>query len=977
VAEPNLFALPPGVDFPAALVAGLIERMDRQPPEAMARVQLYLNTSRMLRRVRSEFDRHGARLLPQLRLVSALGLAPDPGVPAAVSSLRRRLELTQLVAEFVGRQPDFSPGAGAFELAQSLADLLAEMQIEGVAPAALERLDVAEHARHWQRSLQFVQIVARYFAEESPPDPEARLRKTIEALAMRWAAMPPRDPVIVAGSTGSRGATSLLIQTVARLDNGAVVLPGFDFEMPEFGWNSLDSGEFPCEDHPQFRFLSLTRALNVTPAHVRPWHARKPPSQARNRLVSLALRPAPITDQWMRDGKTLTDLPEAAEGMTLIEAANPRTEAQCIALILRHAAEDGTRAALVTPDRLLARRVTAALDRWGIIPDDSAGQPLSLSPPGRFLRHVAGLIGTKITTEALFVLLKHPITATGGGTRGPHLLFTRDLELHLRRHGPAFPDADALLAWANRRTEPERIAWARWLGAAITGLEMYREAPLSACIETHISLAETLSSGPFGSVAASGLWQKEAGKEAAHVIDELRREAAHGGSFAPADYTALITRLLQAGSVRQTEASHPQIKILGTLEARAQGADLVILGGMNEGVWPDMPPPDPWLSRKMRLDSGLLLPERRIGLAAHDFQQAIAAQRVVITRALRDTDAENVPSRWLNRLKNLLNGLPDVGGPEALANMRARGQSWIQTAVSLDIPRLSLAPATRPSPRPPSSVRIRELPVTAIKTLIRDPYAIYAKRILRLRPLDPLRRAPDAKMRGNVLHKIIEDFVKERPECEAQSAAQERLIQTAERVLDAEVPWPTERRLWLARISRLSAAFVVAEADRSLRGVPVILEEKGSISLPNVAFTLTATPDRIDLLNDGSTHIFDYKSTTLPSAEVMKAYDKQLLLEAVMVEQGGFSALGPRAVSGYSYVRLGGEGGERTMVYDADLVSETWTKTKVLISKYLEEKTGFTSRRAVQLSSERGEFDHLARYGEWDITDPPMPEDVG
>ncbi|MDP1669151.1 double-strand break repair protein AddB [Phaeovulum sp.] len=976
MAGSNLFALPPGVDFPQAFVAGLLARRAGDAPDALARTQIFLPSARMLRRVRAAFDGCGAGFLPRLRLVTELGAEPVPGLPAAVPPLRRKLELAQLVARMTERQPDFAAGTGTYALAESLSDLLAEMQMEGVAADALERLDVADHAAHWQHSLRFLRIVTRYFDPGTPPDSEARLRRVVEARVARWASAPPPHPVIVAGSTGSRGATALLMQAVARLPNGVVVLPGFDFEMPQSGWDSLDSGPVPAEDHPQYRFAALSRALGVTPIAVRHWHPVAPASGARNALLSLALRPAPVTDSWMRDGAKLGDLREATRNLVLIEAADPRAEATALALVLREAAETGVSAALISPDRLLTRRVAAALERWRISVDDSAGQPLPLSPPGRFLRHVAALAGRKLTLEALFVLLKHPLTATGADARGNHLRFTRDLELHLRRHGPAFPDAAALSAWAEALGEPERAAWAAWLATSFEAVQDAGEAPLSACIDTHIARAETLAAGPGGVAAASALWQHEAGREAVLRVREARREAAHGGSFTPAQYASFFERLIQPGSVRLAEPTHPHIAILGSLEARVHGAELVICGGLNEGSWPQQAAVDPWLSRRMRLDAGLLLPERQIGLAAHDFQQAVAAPRVVLSRAARSADAETVASRWLNRLTNLLAGLPEQHGVEALEAMRARGRVWLNRAAALDTPRASVPAAPRPAPRPPAEARPRELPVTAIKTLIRDPYAVYAQRILRLRPLDPLRPEADPRARGEVLHLLVEAFVRERPEAETLEAARARLTATAARVLAGEVAWPAAQRFWLARIERIGTSFARSEVARAAEGTPVVIEKTGSVRLKVPDFTLTAKPDRIDLLHDGRVRIFDYKSGKPPTDKEMATFDKQLLLEAAMAERGGFAALGPRQVAGYSYIQLGGSGETREMDCNEALVAETWEGLHKLLAAYLSEATSFVARRAMQKTDDVGDYDHLSRFGEWDTTDAPVPEDV-
>ncbi|MDI3337842.1 double-strand break repair protein AddB [Defluviimonas aestuarii] len=975
--KPRVFALPPGADVPGALVSGLMDRLAGYPPETLPRVTLYLNTSRMLRSVRQAFDAHGACLLPRLRLITDLGQDPLAGLPPSVPPLRRRLELAQLVGGLVAQQGDFAPGTAIYDLADSLARLMDEMQSEGVAPKALEASDLAEnHAAHWERSLAFIRIVARYFEADAAPDSSARQRKVIEALVKHWHDAPPADPVIVAGSTGSRGATQIFLQAVARLPQGAVVLPGFDFGMPEFAWNSLCSGQFPAEDHPQYRFWPLMQSLQLKPADIPAWQENKAPDPSRNRLLSLALRPAPVTDQWMTEGATLGLLSPATDHLTLIEAPSERAEATAIALCLRKAAEDGRRAALITPDRNLTRRVSAALDRWGIRPDDSAGQPLVQTAPGRLLRHTAALLGRKLTSEALLILLKHPLAATGAGDRGNHLRFTRDLELKLRRKGPPFPTGEDLTAWARTGGDAERAVWAQWVAAVIAGVEAVQEDTVSTLLEMHLATTCTLAAGPGGDVNDSEMWRQEAGELCLRTMEDLRREADHGGKLRPVDYANLVSTLLANGSVRRSEAAHPLIAIWGTLEARVQGADLVILSGLNDGVWPATPAPDPWLSRQMRFKTGLLLPERQIGLSAHDFQQAAAAPEVIFTRAIRDSEAETVPSRWLARLTNLLEGLPDQQGPTALRLMRDRGKSWLDLAAAAELVDRT-APAQRPAPRPPVAARPRELPVTGIERLIRDPYAIYARSILRLRPLEPLRPTPDARLRGKVLHKLVETFIKTRPQGESENSAHKRLLELAESVLDAEIAWPSARRLWLARLTRIADSFVATENSRQAVGDPFIIEKTGSVTLENGLFTVTARPDRIDLLNDGRVHIYDYKTGIPPSDKKQKAFEKQLILEAAMAERGGFAELGPREVAGTTYIHLGGEGGERPGLMEEGLMEAEWDRLGKLIAAYLKRETGFISRRAVFESRRPGDYDHLARFGEWQMSDAPVPENVG
>ncbi|SOC08029.1 ATP-dependent helicase/nuclease subunit B [Rhodobacter sp. JA431] len=974
---PKVFALPCGVDFARELVRGLVDRLGDAPPEEMAQTLLFLNSGRMQRRVREEFDRLGTRFLPRLHLVTDLSRFPVPGLPPAAPPLRRKLELARLVDQLARGLPAFETGSGIFTLTDSLAALMDEMHSEGVAPEALERLDIRDsHAEHWRQSLQFIRIVSQFFAADSDPHPEMRQRRVIEHLAHSWAEMPNPPRVIVAGSTGSRGATRLLMQAVATLPEGALVLPGYDFDMPKMAWNSLYSGPFPIEDHPQFRFRALLDALSMSTDQVQPWTTATPPAPARNALVSLALRPSPVTDQWMQEGQGLSDLPKACQDITLIEAADPRQEALSLALVLRDAVERGQSAALITPDRMLTRRVTAALDRWGIVPDDSAGLPLALSAPGRLIRHLARLPCAPLTLDALLVVLKHPLVATGGAGRGDHLRFTRDLELKLRRDGPAFPTPQAIQNWAGA-VGGDCALWGEWLAGVLAQIAPPTKQPVSAWLETHLALLSGFAAGPAGTVEASELWQAEAGRAAWRVVAELRGAAEEALEVSAGNYADLIDSLLDKGQVRNPLAAHPKVIFLGTLEARVHGADLAILAGLNEKSWPEAPAPDPWLSRQMRLEAGLLVPERQIGLSAHDFQQAIGAPKVVLSRARRDAEAETVPSRWLNRLLNLMEGLPHAQGPEALKAMRARGGKWMAMAQVLEAPTATVPPAPRPAPRPPEDARPRQLSVTAVKTLIRDPYAIYARNVLRLNPLDPLTPEPDPRLRGEALHLVVERFVDAfDPQMTAEDA-QALLMQIAEDALTEMISWPSAQRLWLARISRIAPNLVAQEFGRRAEGSPALIETKGGVDLSKLNFRLTAKPDRIDVLQDGSAVVYDYKSGTVPSDAQVALFDKQLPLEAAMITRGAFSELGPRPVAAMRYIRLGGTGECRTLKLAPEDVEETWAKLEALLARYLRRDQGFVPRRALETTRERSDYDQISRFGEWDITDLSVPEDVG
>ncbi|MBY6049322.1 double-strand break repair protein AddB [Vannielia litorea] len=989
-ATPRLFGTPIGADFGATLLEGLEARLAGAPPEAWGRVTLLVNTTRMKRQLLDQFAAGPARLMPRVHLVTDLaGGLHLTGLKPAVSSLQLRLQLRQAVARLIDLQPDIAPKSAAFDLANSLAALLEEMDDEGVDPATLGDLDVGDHSAHWARSLSVISLLSGQDSDIFRTQ-AAFNRDALSALLSLWDAAPPQTPIIVAGSTGSRGTTRLLMEAVARLPQGAVVLPGVDRDTPQEVWRNLTAScdnpdRAPEEDHPQFRFAALAKRLGVAPDDIAPWTDTKPDTHSRNRLVSLSLRPAPVTDQWLSDGpKLVEELPDATDGLSLITARTPRHEAAAIAFAIREAVEANKTTALITPDRTLARQVTAALSRWGIVPDDSAGMPLHQSPPGRFLIETAALFGRPLDLAVALSLLKHPLTASNAGMRGPHLLNVGRFETWARRKGVPRVDAAVLQDWLGSWSATDEAKdWVGWLGSVLENLPNTGGEPLEARLERHIDLAEAIAAGPDSS-GSGQLWADKPGEAAGAAVDELRMAAPFGGAVDNVQYLGIIRSVLAGGEVREAPIAHPLVSIWGTIEARTRTVDLSILAGLNEGTWPAALPHDPWMNRAMRRDAGMLLPERRVGLAAHDYQQAMGAREVIFSRSAQSADTETVPSRWLNRLTNLLSGLGEIG-ETCLKEMRARGDRLVAIssvlAVHSENP-ISALPAPRPAPAPPAEARPKGLFVTAVSTLIRDPYAVYAKNVLELRRLGPRAPQPDAAMRGTVLHAVMEQCLKDGFDFTGPSEwTAEAFMEVAAEVVATHVPWPATRRLWLGRLASSAPALVRVEAALQASGMPIIVEEIGSVQLRGVDFRVSAKPDRIDRLEAGGCAVLDYKTSTKPPSEKeVEAFDKQLLLEAAIAEAGGFKQLGAKRAARVGYISIGNPANSRDEPLEIEGVwrpDAMLQNLAALIRTYEDPSKGYTARRAPQFLIYASDYDHLSRFGEWDVTAAPETILVG
>jgi ATP-dependent helicase/nuclease subunit B len=956
-----IWNIPSHVPFLDALATGLIERAAGDPV-ALTAMTVLLPTRRACRALRDAFLRRSpskALLLPRLRALGAIG--DDEGglgdelieLPPAMPEPRRLLLLTRLVMAR-GLLP-----AQAASLARELARLLDEVESAGgtLDAARLAALAPEEYAEHWQEVVAFLRILVDHWpaivAAEGALEPAARRNAALGALARRWRAAPPVAPVIAAGIGGALPAATELLRVVAALPAGEIVLAGLD--------PATAAAEREDESHPQHELALLLEALGAEAAAVAPWPAARAlelGNEARAALAAEAMRPAGATQSW-REGR----VPAAAlRELRRLDCAGPQEEALAIALLLRHQLEDPARtAALVTPDRDLARRVAAELRRWEVEIDDSAGVPLARTPPGTFLRLLVEA-ARELAPVPLLALLKHPL-AGGGMALGAFRGLVRRLELGaLRgpRPGAGFAGLREAVG-ARRDLAPilDRLAGILGpLGEALARDETTIPALLRAMIEAAERLAATdTETGP------ARLWAEEAGEAASRFIAELAEAARDFPPLRGEDWPTLFEALLAGPVVRPRFGRHPRLVLLGLMEARLLQADLVVLGGLNEGTWPAEPAPDPWMSRPMRRAFGLASPERRIGVEAHDFVQALGASAVVLTRATRVDGTPTVPSRWLQRIDAVLEARgvnPDALSPR---------ESVLGWAAELDRPP-GYAPVDRPRPRPPAGLRPRLLSVTRVETWLKDPYAIFARYVLRLRPLEALDADPGAAERGQFVHEALDAFVAAHPG-KLPPDAVARLEACGRAALGPLLARPGIWAFWWPRFERVARWFVAAEAERRRIIRRSHTEIEGVLELDG--FTLTCKADRIDLLRDGRLAIVDYKTGKAPSAdEVASGRAPQLALEAAIAAAGGFRDLAPARVGALEYWQVSGSRvpGEICVVAasPADvepLAAEALAGLRALVARFADEATPYVPLARAKPGQVWGDYLHLARVKEW------------
>jgi ATP-dependent helicase/nuclease subunit B len=1031
---PRLFNIPAGRPFlrelAEAILAGRVPGTGHGAPTSLdlPKTLLLLPTRRACKAMQEAFldvSAGRALLLPRIRPIgdtdedasliasgdeSWVGGKEAMDVAPAMDGIERHLILTSLVLKWIEqRQASLSVAGGEAEeretlpgaetpaqasaLARGLARLMDMVETEGADLSKLVDLAPAMFSEQWRQTVDFLNILSNVWpailAASGKLSPAGRRNWLLALQAGQWMDKPPTGPVIVAGVTGSIPATAKLMQVVAGLPQGAVVLAGLDRTLDDASWAAVHPGS---PSHPQFRLATLLAGMRVARSAV----TDLTPTDDRQRLIGEALRPAATTAAWgdIRARLDASKVRAALAGISRLDAASPEDEAEAVALIMRRAADrPNVSTALVTPDRILARRVAVRLSSWGISIDDSAGRPLSKTPPGVLFDLIVSVLATDFAPAPLMALLKHPLTRLGltvpEARRGARMLELRALRrpnlgaglASLRKllaDKPETPDPDdhephhrAISGMSDRDTLLARAVLDK-LELAMAPLQALASAttvhPLATLLEAHIATAELVATDETGSFDA--LWAESAGEAASTYLAHLASAGSNGLAVTLAAYPELYRSLVATETVRAARTSHPNLTILGPFEARLLQPDIVILGGLNDGVAPEIAEPDPWLNRPMLAELGLPQPETRIGDAAHDFAQLLSAKTVYLTRAVKRDGAPTVASRWLLRLDAVLAGLGIDGA--FTGDHREPWLAWAQNQKAL----ANFSPRPAPAPRPPLAARPRQLSVTRIEHWMANPYAIFARDILRLEPMPDLGGAPEASVRGRIIHQALHRFAMAHPGALPEDIAA-ALIAESDSGMRRLAAHPRVAAFWRPRFARFAQWFAGTEATRRAGIAQTRSELSGAIALiaPGGPFRLTARADRIDVLQGGGLVITDYKTGAIPNDNRVNAgLAPQLPLEAAIAAEGGFEGIAPGAVTLLRFIAA--TGGEPPGV-DHPVRAENVTalaKTTIaglqrLIARFDDTATPYSSLRrpSFATTARYDDYAHLARVKEWSL----------
>ena len=974
-------------------------------PFALSKVTVWVPSQRAVKSLREALmaEAHKQRkqglLLPEIRamhlgeedaellafdpaLSGELALNPVPDI-ARLLYLARQVQYWQSITDgrhHIGR---------AYESAVSLKKLSDRMKTYGISFEQLKNLAPKDMATHWEKNIAFLKIVLEHYPnwleESGTHDPAECRKKLLEAQAITYTKTAPKGAVYLAGFTDTVPAGRALMRAILAHENGRMVVQGMDVA-------AMTSERGLPPTHPQYGLKELLQKLEISAEDFTHVKATTPQAKGREQLLKQVMLPEGQTEDWLKNKAP----DEAFNGVDYIPAASPREEADAIALMMRETLETPDKtAALVTTDRRLASQVADRLKYWDITVNDSAGEGLLRRPAGSFFTLVSAVAASRFAPLTLAQLFAHPLTYLGYSKSDFKRKAHRFEALLLR--GPT-PDSgleglhERLREVAHDRelTDEDTQPLQEMLGQLATTFKPFLErgkASLKQWVSAHLEVAQTLANDETLTRKDSFLEQED-GEALYTCLQNLMHGHNDSDGMSLSDYQQWLEAFLGQVEVREKYAQHPRLFIWGPLEARLQTADKIIIGGMNEGTWPNAIKPDPWLNREMAAELKLPPMDMATGLNAHDFSSLFANPDVTLTRAVKDGGTPTLPSRYLLRLEALY----QLRSEESLHSFMRSGGKWIMMARKWATHLTKPAEAT-PQPIAQTSVEVvpTELSASSVRTLMTCPYQLYGQKVLKLQPLDPFDQAPDAADKGNLIHDILEAFfVGEKAwgqpvTQDALADAEKHLIKIAEEKFTS-ISSPASRALWLSRFRHAAKQFVAQEAQNHEQGRAFWLaERRGQM---NIAKALVhARADRIDRTPNGAV-LMDYKTgQTANTSAINSARDPQLAIEALLLKNGKYFFEGEtvNALSGVELWKVGGTGdsgyaravnythGQRNADPDA-LAEKAEQGLTRLVNYYHEDNAPFKAYADPLAQCQYCDFAGICRRHEWQKDDEAEAE---
>ena len=837
----------------------------------------------------------------------------------------------------------------SMDLATSLISFYADFKRDEIEFSELNKLEMFDISEGWQEMLEFLKIVTeeypKYLLSIKKSDPVTYRNYLINMMSEIWQKNPPSHPVIIAGSTGSIAVTRKLIKTIYSMKNGYVILPSVDLSLDEETWNILDL------THPGYMLKQLLDYVGIDRNDVIEWDGSTI-NEENAKFMHAVFTPSFLTYKWHLLEKNLKP-----HNFKLIECEKLSSEAQVISLIIRDFIEEDAskKAIIVTNNQDLAKIIRTYVKRWDLNIENSAGDKISETKIGKIFTLAAEMLNSNFEASETLALLKHVLDSDDDKLSLFEKIVFRDLKLKNGLNS----------IYKKLEQDPEILLWFKDFIARGSEFISYRNktSNFNEILIAHIKFIENIYGG------REKLYQGKIGEKFHACLTMLLGVSEQINKVSFSEYSRIFQNFMNSQTIRIPDNTYPNIKILSPIEARHIDADLVIIAGVNETVWPRSIPTNPWMSKAMRKELGLSPEEHIISLSAHDFYKLCHMKNVIITYSNYIDGSPSTPSRWIQRIRALAEYL-------SIENDLKPDKPFLEWARAIDFSG-KYEPISAPSPVPALNIRPRKLSVTQIEKLIRNPYAIYASSILNLKKLTPLEKEPDNADFGSFIHKVLDSYNKQYDKISDNH--EEFLLNIAKKILEDYREFEIYD-FWRQRFLNISKWFLEYDSkERKNHQIYSEISGKISFETANGPFTLTAKADRIAIDKYDNISIIDYKTGYLPSLHDSNNFlSPQLSLEGLIATRNGFKSLDigvNYSITSLTYILLKASENSSEIRHiknseDAgeemqQFITLTSHNLQELILKYDNPATSYQAYPDKKIAPSYDDYEHLSRVKEW------------
>ncbi len=794
-----------------------------------------------------------------------------------ISKRERSFILSKLIKK-MGQSLSFNQ---SIAMADNLGLLIDRSYMENVNFQDLDKIVDTNLAIHWQEILKFLTIATQVWpqilAEKKSIDATHQQKLIYQIQNKIWQLTPPPNHVIALNIIGFNNDIINLLSTIDSLPKSDIYFHGIDYNLCDNDFKNLEY------THPQKIFSYMFNKLKIK----------------RENISNLLLNDTQdniihrIFDKLVYKNANVEDIKNFANKFSIINTKNEEEEARTIALTLRETLEcEGKTAGLITNNKHLIERVTSELEKWNIEIDDYLGQSLINSLAGKFFLVVGNILKNNFEPEDFLALLKHPF-CNMGISRTEILNYAQNLDFYLFRSLIRDKTIDGYknelknMEFLHQDTKNKLISFLRHIEiqypeiiSTIKSIKQSKQIDFQTTLISHIRIAESLSKEKFNN--PSELWKEQEGKELSILLSNLLLETKQIGLVSIHEYMEIIKKSILDVNIRSIYNKHPRLYIYGDMQNNLIHHDIMILANLNEGSMPFLPSSNLWMNAHIMNQLGFIKDESQIGLKTNIFAQIIGAKEVILTRSEKEQGKLTTPSRWLLQLQTFLNYYSnqnlDLNSKNYIYNIQAEmyTPSYFKPLLTNNI-----------FYNPPLEYRPKKISATQLESLIKNPYIFFIERILKIRPLDKINPVPNKKDYGNSLHKVFEIFFANLDSFKAFPSYQQYLeiIKITEEQFQPFLKVATFKLFKMPIIKKGIKSLLDTEKLETIKKSHIEISGQINLSIGNNIINLNGKADRIDVLEDNSISIIDYKTT---SSTKIENYWKQLLILSLIFQQGGF-----------------------------------------------------------------------------------------